>query len=77
VGQVNDDLRAAVKHGTVDGLTVCAKKQLVRHLSKQMRGKLLKCENSEKTRQNEKEGQRCESSRMGERVHGWDKDHPY
>jgi hypothetical protein len=65
------------KHEAVGGLAVCAKEQLVKHLSKQMIGKLLSCENSEKTRQNEKEVQRCESSRTGERVHGWDKDHPY
>ena len=31
----------------------------------------------EKMRQNEKETKRCVSSRTVERVHGWDKDHPY
>ena len=77
MGQVNDDLRAAVKHKAVGGLVVCAKEQLGKHLNKQMIGKFWSCENSEKTRQNEKEVQRCGNSKTGERVHGWDKDHPY
>ena len=56
MGQANDDLKAVVKHETMGGLAACAKEQPVRHLNKQMIGKLYwSCENLEKTRQNEKE----------------------
>ncbi len=78
MGQANDEFKVVVKHEAVGVLATCAKDQPVRHLNKQMIGRLYwSCENLEKMRQNEKEMKRCVSSRTIERVHGWDKDHPY